>query len=98
MKIGRLKLSIARLLLAGALASLIVPGAFGQRQLEKLGRGVVALRQSSLQVYVGWRMLGTDSEDTGFNLYRVTSGVTNKLNGAVLTNSCNFVDAGAAQA
>src|SRR5262245_29410082 len=70
--------------------------ASAQRQLEKLGRGVVAIRQSSVQVYVGWRLLGTDPPDTKFNLYRVTSGVTNLLV-AGITNSCNFVDTGASQ-
>jgi rhamnogalacturonan endolyase len=71
--------------------------ALGQRQLEKLGRGVVAIRQSSTQVYVGWRLLGSDPDNTSFNLYSVTSGVTNLL-AANVTNTCNFVDTGAAQA
>src|SRR5262249_21961008 len=70
---------------------LLASPAAAQRQLEKLGRGVVAIRQSSTQVYVGWRMLGTDPDDTAFNLYRVTSGVTN-LVVAATTNTCNFVD------
>ncbi len=37
-----------------------------QRQMETLGRGVVAVRSSSTQVYVGWRLLGTDPGDIGF--------------------------------
>jgi len=65
---------------------------FGQRQLETLGRGVVGMRTSSTQVYIGWRMLGTDPEDASFNLYRVRGGVTNKLNSSPITNSCNYVD------
>lgn len=66
---------------------------FAQRQMEKLGRGVVAVGASSTQVYVGWRMLGTDPEDIGFKLYRVASGVTNVLNGGnLLTNTTDFVD------
>ncbi len=75
---------------------LLASPAGAQRQLEKLGRGVVAIRQSSTQVYVGWRMLGTDPDDTAFNLYRVTSGVTNLLVAAT-TNTCNFVDSSAQQ-
>src|SRR5215510_1171188 len=71
--------------------------ALAQRQLETLGRGVVAIRQSSTQVYVGWRMLGTDPDNTVFNLYRVTSAATNLLASNV-TNSCNFVDTTAQQA
>src|SRR6266568_9292890 len=58
--------------LLALLALWLVPCAMAQRQLEKLGRGVVAIRQSSTQVYVGWRLLGTDPDDTRFNLYRVT--------------------------
>jgi len=66
--------------------------AFGQRQMERLGRGVVAMRTNSTQVYIGWRLLGNDPSSIGFNLYRVTSSVTNKLNGSPITTSCNFVD------
>src|SRR5689334_5884113 len=69
------------------------PAAFAQRQMEKLGRGVVAMRTSSTQVYVGWRMLGSDPENIGFKLYRAASGVTNVLNGGnLLTNTTDFVD------
>src|SRR5688572_4603178 len=69
-----------------------------QRQTERLGRGVVAIRQSSTQVYVGWRMLGTDPEDAAFNVYRVTFGGTHLLSSSPITNSCNFVDSTSAQA
>jgi rhamnogalacturonan endolyase len=66
---------------------------FAQRQMEKLGRGVIAMRTNSTQVYIGWRMLGTDPENIGFKLYRVASGVTNVLNGGnLLTNTTDFVD------
>ena len=68
-----------------------------QRQMETLGRGVVAMRTSSSAAYVGWRLLGTDPADTKFNLYRVTSGVTNLVT-ANITNSCNYSDSNAAQA
>ena len=71
-----------------ALASTVL----AQRQMENLGRGVVAMRTSSTQVYVGWRLLGTDRENIAFNLYRATGAVTNLLNGAPITNSCNLVD------
>ena len=39
-----------------------------QRQMEKLGRGMVAINQGGGKVYVGWRMLGTDPCDIAFNL------------------------------
>ena len=87
--------TIRLILLAGALF-LSSPVANAQRQMEKLGRGVVAIRTSSTAVYVGWRMLGTDPDDIGFNLYRVPNGGTAvKVNSTLITNSCNYVDSGA---
>ena len=71
--------------------------ALAQRQMENLGRGVIALRTGTNSVYVGWRLLGTDPEDTRFNLYRVTGGVTT-LVAANVTNSCNVVDNSAPKA
>lgn len=68
---------------------------FGQRQMEKLGRGVIAIRQNSDSVYVGWRMLGTDADDIAFNLYRKSgNNEAIKLNDDPIIKSTNFVDAG----
>ena len=47
--------------------------AFAQRQMERLTRGVVAVNQGDGSVFVSWRLLGTDSENTAFDLYRSTS-------------------------
>jgi rhamnogalacturonan endolyase len=64
-----------------------------QFQMERLSRGVVAVRTSSSQVYVGWRLFGTDASGTAFNLYRSSNGGTPMLlNGTPLTGSTNFVD------
>jgi autotransporter-associated beta strand protein len=64
--------------------------------MEKLGRGVVALRTSSTQVYVGWRLLATDPDTIGFNLYRTANGAAPvKLNTLPLTNTTDYVDTGA---
>jgi rhamnogalacturonan endolyase len=61
--------------------------------MERLGYGVVAVPQSSTQVYVGWRLLGTDPFNVAFNLYRSTGGgPAVKLNGKPLRDSTNFVD------
>lgn len=66
---------------------------FAQRSMEKLDRGLVAIRQSGDSVYLGWRMLGTDAGDIGFNLYRQTeNGLKVKLNREVLLEGTNFVD------
>jgi rhamnogalacturonan endolyase len=42
--------------------------------MENLGRGVVAVRSTTTEVFVSWRVLGTDPPDTAFNLYRPSSG------------------------
>ncbi|MBI4602174.1 MAG: rhamnogalacturonan lyase [Planctomycetes bacterium] len=64
--------------------------------MERLGRGVVALRQSDGSVFVGWRLLGTDPEEVAFDLYRSTAGgPPAKLNGEPLREACHFVDRGA---
>ena len=66
-----------------------------QYLMERLGRGVVAVRQSATEVYVGWRLLGTEyPSDIGFNLYRTTgTGQPVKLNAAPLTQTTDFTDA-----
>jgi hypothetical protein len=54
---------------------------------------MVALRTSSTQVYVGWRLLGNDPSDVGFNLYRsANGGAAVKVNSAPLTNTTDYVD------
>jgi rhamnogalacturonan endolyase len=64
--------------------------------MENLGRGVVAIRQNATDVYVGWRLLGTDPSDTSFNLYRSAGGgLAVQLNPSPITDSTNFVDTGA---
>ncbi|NOU79034.1 hypothetical protein GC101_09075 [Paenibacillus sp. LMG 31459] len=59
------------------------------RQMESLNRGLVAIKTGN-GIYVGWRLLGTDPEETDFNLYR--DGV--KVNTSPITDSTNYIDAG----
>lgn len=75
----------------GLLCVLAFP-ASGERQMERLGRGLIALRRSSTEVWLGWRWLGQDPADLAFNLYRVTAGVTNRLNSEPLQQTTDFVD------
>jgi len=42
--------------------------------MENLNRGVVALRSSSTQVYLSWRLLGLDPDSTAFHVYRSIGG------------------------
>ncbi len=61
---------------------------FAQRKMEKLDRGVVAIRTSPTAVYVGWRLLGNDTEGVTFNVYR---GKT-KINPKPILATTNIVD------
>ncbi|QJE98692.1 autotransporter-associated beta strand repeat-containing protein [Luteolibacter luteus] len=72
---------------------LLVTEAFAQRQMESLGRGVMALRKNSTQIYIGWRLLGNDPQDVAFNLYRsANGGAAVKLNASPLAASTNYTD------
>lgn len=57
-----------------------------QRNVEKLNRGLIATRLDANKVYVGWRMLGTESSDVSYNLY--CNGV--KLAGSPFTTTTNY--------
>ncbi|HHY84401.1 MAG TPA: hypothetical protein GYA07_02515 [Verrucomicrobia bacterium] len=64
-----------------------------QRQMEALGRGVVAVRRSTGEAYISWRLLGTDPADVAFNVYRsANGGPAVKLNGAPIQSTTDFVD------
>ena len=63
------------------------------RQMEALDRGLIALRRATSQVYLGWRLLGTDPATVGFNVYRSANGGTAvKLTSSPITSSTNYVD------
>ena len=66
---------------------LVFCNASAQRQMENLNRGLIAIRSEN-QIYIGWRLFGTDPADIGFNLY---SGKV-KLNKTPITASTNYVD------
>jgi len=90
----KLSAKIELVFMIGAIL-LIATGANAQRQMEKLGRGVVAINKGDGQVYVGWRMLGTDTNSIAFNLYRSTGGGRAvKLNTSLITNTTDYLDTG----
>lgn len=69
------------------------PAQLPARQMEDLNRGVIALRRATNQIYIGWRMLGTDPASVAFNLYRsANGGAPIKLNATPLTQTTDFVD------
>jgi rhamnogalacturonan endolyase len=67
--------------------------AFSQRQMESLGRGLIAVNQGEGRVFVSWRLLGSDPEATAFNLYRATGGARPvKRTARPLAEVTHFVD------
>ncbi|MDD3323228.1 MAG: rhamnogalacturonan lyase [Paludibacter sp.] len=57
------------------------------RQMEYLNRGLIAVKVSN-GVFLSWRLLGTDSKLTEFNIYRNDI----LINSSPITNSTNFLD------
>jgi rhamnogalacturonan endolyase len=60
---------------------------FTKLQREKLGRGVIAIRQSSETVCVSWRYLSSDPADAGFHVYRNRERLTDK---PVTSTTCYY--------
>jgi rhamnogalacturonan endolyase len=82
---------LARLLSLGLLLGTLLP-LQAQRQMEALGRGVIAMRTAN-GVFVSWRLLGNDPAGIAFNLFRSTAnGKPVQLNKQPLTAGTNFTD------
>lgn len=64
-----------------------------QRQMEALDRGVVAVRNKNGKVFISWRLLGTEPQNSAFNVYRNGEGSKAvKINKAPVTSTTNFLD------
>jgi len=74
------------LLTLGCLLLLCV-NVLGQRQMEKLDRGLIAVKDSS-GVFVSWRVLGTEWTSASYNLYRDGKKITTVTN----TGASNYID------
>ncbi len=83
-----------RFAIAGLMIACAGTNAFGQRQMEALDRGLVALYQGGINgVFLSWRLLGSESPDLGFNVYRQTGTASpQKLNDQPLTAGTNYID------
>lgn len=69
------------------------PDVRAQRQMERLGRGVVAVPRAGGEVFVGWRLLGTDPDHIAFNLYcRHGAEAAVKLNAEPIPSATHFID------
>ena len=76
-----------------ALLFLQEPASLAQRQMENLGRGLVAIKKGSKQAYISWRLLGTDPSNMAFNLYKaVGAAKPQKLNVNPILKTTDFVD------
>jgi rhamnogalacturonan endolyase len=79
--------------IALAACVLFARAACAQRQMEFLGRGLVAIPQGGGRVFISWRLLGTEPDDVAFNLYRVTENAEPvKLNMDALRDVTCFID------
>ena len=88
--------SIRRIAAAIVLQAGLASTALAQRQMESLGRGVVAIPEGDGKVFVGWRLLGTDPDDVTFNLYRESAGgKAVKVNPGPIAGATCLVDSGA---
>lgn len=61
---------------------------FSKMQREKLGRGVVAIRENPSKVAVSWRYLESDPENQAFDIYRNGK----KVNSKPVTDATFFTD------
>ena len=92
-KLKKLIYVLSGLLCFGALTVIGQSPVLQPSLMENLGRGVVAVRSTTIDVSVGWRILGTDPPDIPFNLYRTTGGSPPLLlNATPVTGSTDFVD------
>lgn len=65
----------------------------GNASAVEVDRAPVALVKSKREVYLGWRLLGTDPAELAFNVYRGTDGAAAvKLNAEPIRNATDFVD------
>lgn len=66
--------------------------AFGQRFMEKLDRGLVALVKDDGSVFLSWRLLATDSDKTKFHVYRKENETWQRLTKKPLSKGTSFTD------
>ena len=75
------------------IAAVSLTGWGQSRQMESLGRGLVAIHADDGKVFVSWRLLRTDPDNLAFNLYRQqASQEAVKLNIKPLIDGTSFLD------
>src|SRR4051794_35577084 len=73
-------------------ASFLSLAASAQRPMEYLDRGLVATPDNNGNVFISWRLLGTEDYKQGFNLYKTTNGKASRLNQTPILAATNFTD------
>jgi rhamnogalacturonan endolyase len=63
-----------------------------QYKMEYLTRGVHAVSNGKGNVFVSWRLLGTEDNSLAFNLYRTTNKKTVQLNKQPILTATSFTD------
>lgn len=82
------KLSLCLMSLSSIAASGQAEYDFSKLRTERLGRGVVAVRESPSKVVVSWRYLSSDPESQSFDIYRNGK----KINGSPISDTTFFID------
>jgi hypothetical protein len=70
---------IRLLLLITLIITAFINNVSGQYQMEKLNRGIVAVKTSDTSVFISWRLLATDPDTVAFNVYRGNTRINNTL-------------------
>lgn len=87
---------MVRTLVVGVLVAVMAAHARGERQMENLSRGIVAVPLREGGVFVSWRMFATDADDVRFNVYRrQDDGPAVLVTAAPLGTATSLIDAGA---
>ncbi len=70
-----------------------VEGYAAERVVERLGRGLtVRLSEDGKGLYLNWRLLADDPQNTAFHIYRRTNGRTKRLTGRPIVRTTDFID------
>ena len=81
---------------AGLLLPALPASVHGQRQMETLGRGLVASRTGNTSAHVSWRWLGDEPADAAFHLYRSRGAAAPvRVNATPIVQTTDFRDNGA---
>jgi rhamnogalacturonan endolyase len=86
MRISLRHLPVLFLLVCGA------GSASGQRKMEALDRGLLAIRQEDGKVFLGWRLLENDPPDTTFHVYRTIGGKRERATTEALAGATQWID------